>query len=75
VVSFYFCTGLSSSCLFFACLVALLSAVRRVLRLVTGNTGGAKYMPLKCNLKGLNLRGFFPDLVRQRTKAVPIFFD
>jgi hypothetical protein len=54
--------------------VALLSAVRRILRLVTGNTGGAKYMPLKWNLKGLNLLGFFAESAGLRTKQVLLFY-
>jgi hypothetical protein len=42
--------------------------VRHVLQLVTGNTGGAKYMPLNWNLKGLNLLAFFQESVQLRTK-------
>jgi hypothetical protein len=51
-------------------------AIRRyaaVLRLVTGNTGGAKYMPLNCNLKGLNLQAFFQARPQWRTNSVPLF--
>jgi hypothetical protein len=39
-----------------------------VLLLVTGNTGGAKYMPLLWNLKALNLLAFLPKGRPLRTK-------
>jgi hypothetical protein len=44
-----------------------------VLRLVTGNTGGAKYMPLNWNLKGLNLLGFLQAPAQLRTISVLLF--
>jgi len=41
-----------------------------VSRLVTSNTGGAKYMPLPGNLKGLFFKEFSVTAVRRRTIVV-----